>query len=44
MAEKEKYVAVTIGPILDTINLASSPSALWAASYMMSTLLKNICI
>lgn len=43
MAEKEKYVAVTIGPILDTINLASSPSALWAASYMMSTLSKNIC-
>ena len=44
MAEKEKYVAVTIGPILDTINLASSPSALWAASYMMSTLSKNICM
>ena len=43
MLRKEKYVAVTIGPILDTIDLASSPSALWAASYMMSTLSKNIC-
>ena len=37
------YIAVTIGPVLDTINLASSPSALWAASYMMSMLSKNIC-
>lgn len=43
MSEKEIFAAVTIGPILDTINLASSPSALWAASYMMSTLSKNIC-
>ena len=39
-----KYIAVTIGPIFDTINLASSPSALWAASYMFSMLSKNICI
>ena len=38
------YIAVTIGPVLDTINLASSPSALWAASYMMSMLSKNICL
>ncbi|MBQ3265281.1 MAG: type III-B CRISPR-associated protein Cas10/Cmr2 [Ruminococcus sp.] len=39
----EKYIAVTIGPIFDTINLASSPSALWAASYLFSLLSKNIC-
>lgn len=38
-----RYIAVTIGPIFDTINLASSPSALWAASYMFSMLTKNIC-
>ena len=43
MPEKSNYIAVTIGPVLDTINLASSPSALWAASYMMSMLSKNIC-
>lgn len=41
---RDKYIAVTIGPICDTINLASSPSALWAASYMFSMLSKNICI
>lgn len=41
---RDKYIAVTIGPIFDTINLASSPSALWAASYMFSMLSKNICI
>ena len=40
---KQKYIAVTIGPIFDTINLASSPSALWAASYLFSMLSKNIC-
>ena len=39
----DKYIAVTIGPIFDTINLASSPSALWAASYIFSMLSKNIC-
>ena len=37
------YIAVTIGPIFDTITLASSPSALWAASYLFSMLSKNIC-
>ena len=43
MAEIKKYIAVTIGPVFDTINLASSPSALWAASYMFSMLSKNVC-
>jgi len=38
-----KYIAVTIGPIFDTINLASTPSALWAASFMFSMLCRNIC-
>ena len=44
MPENSNYIAVTIGPVLDTINLTSSPSALWAASYMMSMLSKNICL
>jgi len=44
LPENSNYIAVTIGPVLDTINLASSPSALWAASYMMSMLSKNICL
>ncbi len=44
MTEKSKYIAITIGPVFDTINLASSPCALWAGSYMLSMLSKNICI
>ena len=39
----KKYIAITIGPIFDTINLTSSPAALWAASYMFSSLTKTIC-
>lgn len=39
----QKYIGITIGPIFDTINLTSSPAALWAASYMFSSLTKNIC-
>lgn len=38
-----KYIGLTIGPILDTINLTSSPAALWAASYMFSSVSKCIC-
>ena len=38
-----KYIAVTIGPVVDTINLASTPCALWAGSYMLSMLSRNIC-
>jgi len=37
------YIAMTIGPILDTINLAPSPAALWTASYMFSSLTKILC-
>lgn len=39
----DKYIAITLGPIYDTINLASSPAALWAGSYMFSYLSKTIC-
>lgn len=40
---KEKFFAVTIGPIFKTINLAESTGALWATSYMFSYLSKAIC-
>jgi len=43
MSQKTKYIGVTIGPIFDTINLSSSPAALWAASYFFSSLTANIC-
>ena len=39
----DKYIAITLGPIFDTINLASSPAALWTGSYMFSYLNKTIC-
>ena len=39
----EKYIVVTLGPIFDTINLASSPAALWTGSYLFSYLNKTIC-
>jgi len=39
-----KYVGITIGPILQTLNLSSSPAALWASSYMFSSLSREICV
>jgi CRISPR-associated protein Cmr2 len=40
---KSNYVAVTIGPIFDTMSLVSTPAALWASSYMFSCITKTIC-
>ncbi len=37
------YVGVTVGPIFDTINDASSPAALWFASNLFSDLTRRIC-
>jgi len=37
------YVGITIGPIFDTINEASSPAALWFASNLFSDLTKRLC-
>ena len=37
------YIGLTIGPIFDTLNLASTPAALWAGSYLFSSLTKTIC-
>jgi len=38
-----KYTGVTMGPIFETINMASTPAALWAASYMFSLISKTVC-
>ena len=38
-----KYIGITIGPIFDTMNLSSSPCALWASSYIFSFISKSIC-
>ena len=40
---KKKYIGVTIGPISETINLSSSPASLWMASYLFSSLSREIC-
>ena len=37
------YIAVTIGPIFDTMSLVSTPAALWMSSYMFSYITKTIC-
>lgn len=39
----EQYICITLGPVFDTINLASSPAALWTGSYLFSYLSKTIC-
>lgn len=38
-----RYTAITIGPILETMSIASSPVALWASSYLFSLLSVSIC-
>jgi len=40
---KKQYIAVTVGPIFETMSLVSSPAALWASSYMFSYLSGTIC-
>lgn len=39
----KKYVGITVGPIFDTILDASSPAALWFASYLFSDITKRLC-
>lgn len=39
----DTYIGLTVGPIFDTLNLASTPAALWAGSFLFSTLTKTIC-
>jgi len=39
----KKYIGITIGPVFETMNLSSSPLALWASSYIFSLLSKTLC-
>jgi len=39
----KKYIAVTVGPIFETISLSSKPASLWAASYLFSYLVRTAC-
>lgn len=38
-----KYIGITIGPIGDTLNEASTPAALWFASRMFSEITRRLC-
>lgn len=37
------YIAITIGPIMDTMSISSKPTALWLSSYMFSYISKSLC-
>lgn len=37
-----KYTGISIGPVIRTLNMARKPRELWAASYMLSYLMKCI--
>lgn len=39
----DTYIGLTIGPIFDTLSLAFTPAALWAGSYLFSSLTRTIC-
>lgn len=39
----KKYIGITIGPIFDTIQDASSPAAMWFTSFLFSDLTRRIC-
>lgn len=38
-----RYYGITIGPIIETLSLASKPAGLWYASYMFSDITRNLC-
>ena len=40
---KPYYLCITVGPILETLNMADSPVALWYASTMFSNLVARLC-
>ena len=44
MSEKEKYIAITIGPIAETLSLVSKPAGLWGASYLFSYITEQLTI
>ncbi len=37
------YAGITIGPIVETLGLSSTPLGLWYSSYMFSTITRDIC-
>jgi CRISPR-associated protein Cmr2 len=41
--EKKTYIGITIGPIIDTICLTSTPAGLWAASFLFSHISSRLC-
>jgi len=43
MESENIYTAITVGPIIDTLSLSSSPAALWASSYMFSYITRKLC-
>lgn len=42
MNKKNKYLAINIGPISDTLSMARKPREFWAASYLFSYLMECI--
>lgn len=42
MSNKSDYIGITIGPIVETLLLSSSPAGLWGASYLFSYIAKNL--
>lgn len=42
MNEKIKYIAITIGPIGETLSLVSKPAGLWGASYLFSYITEQL--
>ncbi|MCR5347726.1 MAG: hypothetical protein K6E38_08105 [Fretibacterium sp.] len=37
------YAGITVGPIVGTLSMTSTPAGLWAASYFFSSLVRDIC-
>ncbi len=38
-----QYVGITVGPIGETMQMTSTPAGLWLASYLFSSLVRDIC-
>jgi CRISPR-associated protein Cmr2 len=43
MSNSTTYTAITVGPIIETLQLTSKPAGLWAASYLFSEVSRQIC-
>lgn len=41
--EPTQYIGITIGPVVKTIAITSSPGGMWGASYLFSYIAKSIC-